>query len=214
MILSGFYAILDLKGNDDTEADLLERRGAELLAASPCCLQLRAKPWGAARMAAAARRILPLCRVAGVPFCMNDRLDVALAVEADVVHVGQEDLPLHDVKRVLAAVGRTMRVGVSTHTMAQAEAAVAAGADYIGCGPVFGTSTKENPDQVVGLEELRRVAAWSPVPVVAIGGITRETVGNVARTGAHAAAVIADVKRAIDPTAAGMMISAAFTRNT
>ena len=214
MMLRGFYAILDLTGDEDKDTDLLERRGGALLAAAPCCLQLRAKTWGPGRTAAAARRILPLSRASGVPFCMNDRLDVALAVGADMVHVGQEDLPLGDVLRVLADLKRTMWVGVSTHTKGQAEAAVAEGANYIGFGPIFGTYTKENPDKEVGLDALALVAGWSPVPVVAIGGITRTTVGDVARTGAHAAAVIADVERAIDKTEAGRAISAAFKRKS
>ena len=102
--------------------------------------------------------LLPLCRAAGVPFCVNDRLDVALAVGADVVHLGQDDLPLADAQRVRAAAGRPdMLIGFSTHNPAQAAAAAAAGADYIGFGPVFGTRSKANPDPTVGLDALAEV---------------------------------------------------------
>jgi thiamine-phosphate pyrophosphorylase len=185
----------------------LEARALELLGAGPCCLQLRAKHLGAAALREAAGRVLALCRAAGVPFCVNDRLDVALAVGADFVHVGQDDLPVEEVRRLA---GARLKVGVSTHNPAQARDAVAGGADYIGFGPVFGTRSKINPDPVVGLEELRAVAAAVPVPVVAIGGIDLDSVDAVAATGASAAAVIAAIDRAGDRTAAGRRVAAAF----
>src|SRR5450631_3710190 len=114
--LRGFYAIVDATPALLGDNEMLERRSRQLLAASPCCLQLRAKEVGARAFAAAARRLLPLCRAAGVPFCVNDRLDVALAVGADVVHLGQDDLPLTDVRRVRALVkAERMLIGFSTH---------------------------------------------------------------------------------------------------
>jgi thiamine-phosphate pyrophosphorylase len=203
--LTGYYAILDI-ADSAVSADL-EGQASALLAARPCCLQLRAKNLGAAALRDVAARVLPLCRAAGVPFCVNDRVDVALVVGADFVHVGQDDLPLADVR---AMAGERLRVGVSTHNPAQARAAIHAGADYIGFGPVFGTRSKANPDPVVGVEALRAVAASSPVPVVAIGGIDLDTVSLVAAAGASAAAVIAAVDRASDRTAAGRRVSAAF----
>lgn len=207
LALSGYYAILDIPDMTLSADTALEARAAELLAARPCCLQLRAKRLGAAALRDAAARVLPLCRAAGVPFCVNDRVDVALVVGADLVHVGQDDLPLAAVRQVA---GDRLGVGVSTHNPAQARAAVAGGADYIGFGPVFGTRTKDNPDPVVGLAALEAVAASAGVPVVAIGGISLETVAEVARTGAHAAAVISAVDRAVDRTAAGRQVAAAF----
>jgi thiamine-phosphate pyrophosphorylase len=203
--LCGYYAILDIP-DTQVSADL-EARAAELLAAQPCCLQLRAKHLGAAALREAALRVMPLCRAAGVPFCVNDRVDVALAVGADFVHVGQDDLPLAEVRRLA---GARLKVGVSTHNPAQAREAVAGGADYIGFGPVFGTRSKANPDPVVGLEALRAVAGAAAVPVVAIGGIDLEKVEAVAATGASAAAVIAAIQRAADRTAAGRRVAAAF----
>src|SRR5215212_1384206 len=92
--LTGYYAILDIPDSTLSGDSRLEERAGELLAARPCCLQLRAKRLGAADLRQAATRVLPLCRAAGVPLCVNDRVDVALLVGADFVHVGQDDLPL------------------------------------------------------------------------------------------------------------------------
>jgi thiamine-phosphate pyrophosphorylase len=209
--LRGFYAILDAPASwlDDTEA--LERRARQLLAARPCCLQLRAKEASARALAAGARPLVRLCRAAGVPFCVNDRLDVALSVGADVVHLGQDDLPLADALRVRAQAGRPdLTIGFSTHDRAQALAAAAEGADYIGFGPVFATGSKVNPDPVVGLVQLAEICRAVSVPVVAIGGIALDAVGSVAAAGASAAALIAAISTASDPTAAGLQIRAAF----
>ncbi len=210
--LRGFYAIVDLApalADDDGRTLELAR---QLLVAHPCCLQLRAKSAGARTFATWARRLLPLCRAAGVPFCVNDRLDVALAAGADIAHFGQDDLPLVDARRVAAGAGRSdLIIGISTHNRAQAIAAAEAGADYLGFGPIFGTASKANPDPTVGLEALAEVCRTVPVPVVAIGGITLEDVGAVAAAGASAAALIAAIATAPDPTAAGRQVASAFT---
>src|SRR5688572_19538820 len=189
--LTGYYAILDIADSTLSAEIRLEERARELLAAGPCCLQLRAKRLGAAALREAAGRVLPLCRAAGVPFCVNDRVDVALLVGADFVHVGQDDLPLPEVRQLA---GDRLGVGVSTHNPEQARVAVDGGADYIGFGPVFGTRSKAHPDPVVGLGTLRAVASFgrqAGVPVVAIGGIDLQTVAEVARAGGSAAAVVA-----------------------
>jgi thiamine-phosphate pyrophosphorylase len=199
--MRGYYAILDAGGGD------LVRRAEELLAAGPCCLQLRAKDMSAREMREAAARLLPMCRSAGVPFCVNDRVDVALAVGADAVHVGQDDLPLAETRALVRA---RMLIGVSTHDQAQAVAAAEGGADYIGFGPIFATSTKMNPDPVIGLSGLTAVARRVSKPIVAIGGIELEQVPAVAAAGASAAAVISAVDRAPDRTGAGRRIAAAF----
>ena len=189
----------------------LARRASELLAAGPCALQLRAKRLAAAALRDAARELLPLCRAAQVPLCVNDRLDVALAVGADLCHLGQDDLPLADARRLAA--GRGIGLGVSTHDVEQASAAAAAGADYIGFGPIFETRTKANPDPVVGLAALARVTATVGVPVVAIGGITLDRVSLVAAAGARAAAVISAIDAAPDRTAAGRQVAASFVNH-
>jgi thiamine-phosphate pyrophosphorylase len=211
--LRGYYAIVDATAALLGDREALERRTRQLLEAGPCCLQLRAKETGARAFAAAARRLLPLCHAAGVPFCVNDRLDVALAVGADVIHLGQDDLPLSDALRVRLAAGRPdLVVGFSTHNAAQASAAASAGADYLGFGPVFATSSKLNPDPVVGLDQLAEVCRAVSVPVVAIGGVRPEQAGLLAEAGASAAAVISAVNNAPDPTAAGRQVAAAFAR--
>jgi len=211
--LRGYYAIVDASPALLGDRDALERRTRQLLDAGPCCLQLRAKEAGARAFAAAARRLLPLCRAVGIPFCVNDRLDVALAVGADVVHLGQDDLPLADALKLRLTAGRPdLVVGFSTHNAAQAVAAASAGADYIGFGPVFATNSKLNPDPVVGLERLAEVCRTVSVPVVAIGGVRPEQAGLLAEAGASAAAVISAVNKAADPTAAGCQVAAAWTR--
>ena len=213
LALGGYYAIVDAAPGELDDLERLTTRARALLAAGPCCLQLRAKGETATARALdrAARRLLPLCREAAVPFCVNDRLDVALAVGADVAHLGQDVLPLEDALHVRALAGRPdLTVGFSTHNRHQALAAAAAGADYIGFGPVFGTATKLNPDATVGLEALAEVCAAVSVPVVAIGGITLDNVVAVAEAGARAAAVIAAVDGAPDATAAGRRVAAAF----
>jgi thiamine-phosphate pyrophosphorylase len=209
--MRGYYAILDATSDLAGDLAALEARAAALLAANPCCLQLRAKAATASAIEAAGRRLLALCREAAVPFCVNDRLDVALAIGADVVHLGQDDLPLADAQRVRAEAGRPdLLIGFSTHNRAQAVAAANAGADYIGFGPVFGTRSKVNPDPTVGLEALAEICGAVAVPVVAIGGITLDAVPSVARAGASAAALIAAIETAPDPSAAGRAVAAAF----
>jgi thiamine-phosphate pyrophosphorylase len=149
--------------------------------------------------------------VRDVPFVVNDRVDVALLVQADAVHLGQDDLELADARRIADGLGRKLLVGVSTHDLAQASAAARAGADYLGFGPVFATTTKENPDPVRGLAALAEaVRAAAPVPVVAIGGVTMANAALVARAGAAAACAIGAVNSAADPEAAARAIAAAF----
>jgi len=191
--IAGFYAVLD---RDDAEL-------ARTLCAHASVLQVRIKtgdPMPAARMA---RRVT---RAAGVALIINDRIDVALAVEADGVHLGQTDLPLAEARRITARV--PLVIGVSTHDLDQVRAA--AGADYLGFGPVFPTTTKANPDPVRGLELLAAAVRATKLPIVAIGGITPDRAAGVAATGAAAACAIAAVNREINPGAAAAQIAAAF----
>jgi thiamine-phosphate pyrophosphorylase len=214
-VLRGYYAILDVRVRDLGPAGQgmsreLER-AEELLAVGPCCLQLRAKQLGGRDMVALARALATCCGRAGVRFCVNDRLDVALMAGADMVHVGQDDLSLADVRRMLAQVAAPpMWVGVSTHSLAQAREAAAGGADYIGFGPVFPTASKLNPDPVVGVAALAEVTRSVSVPVVAIGGITRSGLSQVIAAGAQAAAVIGDIDSATHRLTAAREVAAAF----
>ena len=207
-MLRGYYAILNLQGEVPEEAAVLLARAEERLAARPACLQLRAKCMGAADLGRTAALLLPTCRAAGVPLLVNDRLDVALAAGADGVHLGQDDLPLCDALRMRAS--QRFIIGVSTHDLAQAQAASRDGADYIGFGPIFATQSKADAEEAVGLARLREVCAAISLPVVAIGGITLATVGAVAATGASAAAIIAAIDQARDPVAAARRVAEAF----
>jgi thiamine-phosphate pyrophosphorylase len=131
-----------------------------------------------------------------VSFFVNDRPDVAALAGATGVHVGQEDLDVEQARRV---VGRDRLVGVSTHNLEQFKRAAASSADYIAVGPIYDTSTKANPDPVVGVDLLRRVRRLSDKPVVAIGGITLEHAAAVIEAGADSIAVISGILRASDP---------------
>jgi thiamine-phosphate pyrophosphorylase len=195
--LRGFYAILDR--NDRGLAELL------VTAAGARVLQVRIKPGTAAEILDVARMARAITRAHGALLVVNDRLDIALAVEADAVHLGQDDLALADARRV--AQGR-LAIGISTHNRGQVLAAVAGGADYLGFGPVYATGTKENPDPVQGVNGLRDAVAMSAgVPIIAIGGITAARCEEVAETGAAGAAAIAAVNAAPDPSAAGRAIA-------
>ena len=126
LALRGYYAILDIPPDEARDLERAVARASRLVDASPCMMQVRAKGASAAELAALARAVHPLATHAGVPLCINDRLDVALAVGAEAVHLGQDDLPLVEARRVAA--GRIV-VGISTHDFEQAAAAVAGGAD-------------------------------------------------------------------------------------
>ncbi len=205
--LRGYYAILDVPVAEAADVERAATRARRLLAGRPAMIQVRGKGATASALAALARAVLPLARAAGVPVCVNDRLDVALAIGADAVHLGQDDLPLAEARRLA---GSRLLIGVSTHDVAQAALAISGGADYIGLGPIFATTTKANPDPVVGLEVLRTVTAACPIPVVAIGGITVELAPLVAAAGAAAAALIGAIEAAADPVAAARSVAAAF----
>lgn len=168
----------------------------ELLAVKPAMFQLRAKTTGAGDTLALLRALVPLCRAADVPCFANDRPDLALLAGCDGVHVGQDDLPIAEVRRFASQ----LRVGVSTHDPAQLAAALDERPDYVAYGPVFSTRSKENPDPVVGLEGLAAAhtrACAAHVPLVAIGGIELDRASAVAQR-SEMAAVIGAVLRAED----------------
>jgi thiamine-phosphate pyrophosphorylase len=137
-------------------------------------------------------------RPLGVSFVVNDRADVAAAAGASGVHVGQEDLPVEEARRV---VGPGHWVGVSTHNEGQVRAAAATSADYVAVGPVYPTATKNNPDPVTGLAFVRQARRLTGKPLVAIGGITLENAEGVFAAGADCVAVAGDILHAADPPA-------------
>lgn len=153
-------------------------------------------------MKEAYRQALDLRHIAtevGATFIINDRCDLALAVKADGVHLGQEDLPIADARRLL---GSDRIIGLSTHNPEQVREAAALQPDYIGFGPIFGTTTKADHDPVVGLEGLRAVRALTTLPIFAIGGISSQHVTNIMAAGADGVAVISAILKATDLEAA------------
>ena len=159
-------------------------------------MQLRDKRSSAGRVFAVSKDLATALCPAGVKFIVNDRPDIAAIAGASGIHVGQDDLPPEDARRI---VGAARWVGVSTHSLEQFREAAATSADYIAVGPIFPTASKENPDPVVGLELLREVRKLTTKPLVAIGGITLERAADVFRAGADSVAVIRDLICAPDP---------------
>jgi thiamine-phosphate pyrophosphorylase len=159
-------------------------------------LQLRDKSSDLHRFYADAQEVLAIARAAGVPHIINDRVDIALAVDADGVHVGEDDLPVEATRRL---VGPEKFVGASAGSGAAARAAIAAGADHLGVGPVYeARTTKSDAGPPVGLTLVREIAAFSPIPIVGIGGITAENAGAVIAAGAAGVAVISAIGLAPD----------------
>ena len=147
-----------------------------------------------------------LCSLHEVPFLINDRVDVALAVRADGAHVGQDDLPADAVRQLIP--GKFL--GVSVTLLAEIPAAVAAGADYLGVGPIFPTPSKPDAVPAVGLDVLRAARLATSLPLVAIGGITVENAAQVRAAGADAIAVISAICGAPDIAVATRSLTQAF----
>jgi thiamine-phosphate pyrophosphorylase len=168
----------------------------KLAAAGVRLLQYRNKRASARELFESSKRLSSLLIPQGVTFVVNDRADVAMAAEAGGVHVGQEDLGAEAARSVI---GDGKLLGVSTHNLEQFRQAADTSADYVAVGPVFSTSTKANPDPVVGIELIRQVRSLTNKPIVAIGGITLERAAEVMRAGADCVAVISDILLARDP---------------
>ena len=192
LILPRLYAILDpAPAGGRSILELCD----ELVAAGARLIQYRDKTATSRELFERSRELVARVRQAGGSFIVNDRADVAAAVGADGVHVGQDDLP---VEMARAVVGAGRIVGFSTHNLEQVAAASQTSADYIAFGPVYATQSKARPDPVVGLEGLRRARQATGKPLVAIGGITLERAGEVMAAGADSVAVIADLLGAPD----------------
>ena len=161
----------------------------EALAAGVTLVQYRAKAADGGVLYAEACRLKELCDKYNVPLIINDRLDIALAVGAAGVHLGQDDLPCAVARRLL---GEDFIIGVSAHNPAEAVQAVSEDADYLGCGAVFGTATKHDVAKL-GLENLRAIRKSVAVPMVGIGGITADNYAEVLATGADGAAIVSGI---------------------
>jgi len=187
--LPRLYCILDSSNFPDTEALCLSAR--ELVLGGASLLQYRNKTGSARQMLQQARE-LRTCLGTSVKLIMNDRADLCVAAGFDGVHLGQDDLSPAGAR---AVIGSSLWLGVSTHNPEQLGAADKTTADYLAIGPVFATSSKANPDPVIGLEGVRRARALTRKPLVAIGGITRGNCRSVVDAGADAVAVISDLLR-------------------
>ncbi len=168
---------------------------AEMLEAGVRLVQYRAKEKEAGDRFRECREIRRLTREAGAALIVNDHPDLALLVEADGVHLGQEDYPIEAVRQL---VGRKMIIGLSTHSPLQAEDAIRRGADYIGVGPLFYTSTKKNVCKPVGLEYLDFAVSHVSIPFVAIGGIKVHNISEVRRRGARCVAIVTEIVGSAD----------------
>jgi thiamine-phosphate pyrophosphorylase len=170
-------------------------------------VQLRAKRATDAQALAWARELRALTRAANVTFVLNDRVDLALASDADAVHLGQDDLPPAEAKRIAPR----LAIGRSTHDAEQLAQALAEPIDYVAYGPVFGTASKETGYAARGLAALREVASrCGDLPLVAIGGVDATSCAGVRAAGAHGFAVISAVANAADPLAAARALVAAW----
>lgn len=185
-LLPRFYPITDVRLSGLSHAEQVER----LAAGGATMIQLREKTASPREFYTAALEAMEVARRVNVRIIINDRVDIAIAVNADGVHLGQEDVPPDRARRLL---GESRIVGFSTHGLKQAVEADGLPIDYIAIGPVFQTSTKENPDAVVGLEAIAATRRQTSKPLVAIGGITLSRAASVIEAGADSVAVISDL---------------------
>ncbi len=149
-------------------------------------LQLREKHLPDRELLSLARRVRSITRGTDTNFVINDRPDIALLSDADSLHLGQDDLPIEQARKIVG----DMKIGLSTHSIEQAKQALSKNPDYIGFGPIYPTPTKEKPDPAVGTENLKKVIDFANVPVVAIGGLFPENIEKVVAAGARNAAMV------------------------
>lgn len=178
------YAITDVRLAGVSHAEQVMR----LNAGGASLVQLREKHLSPNEFFRQAEEASQVCRRLGVKVIVNDRVDIAVAIKADGVHLGQDDLPPAAARRLL---GKESIIGLSTHSVEQAREAARVPLDYVAVGPIFATATKQNPDPPIGLEGLavvRRIVGT--VPLIAIGGITLTDAATVLAAGADAVALI------------------------
>ena len=197
-MIPSFYPILDFSSFAAKPEPLRQIRNfaEQLLAGGATILQYRDKSGDAARMLSWARELRRITQ-GRAKLIINDRFDICLAVQAEGVHLGQDDVSPAAARAVLDEVqtkeGERRILGFSTHSLAQILQADTMPIDYLAVGPVFATGSKANPDPVIGLEGVRRARGATAKPLVAIGGITRKNCREVVDAGADAVAVISDL---------------------
>lgn len=174
-------------------------------------IQYRQKRGSTREMIEIARNMKRLCSEAGVVFIVNDRLDVAIAAEADGVHLGQDDFPIPMARELL---GEGRIIGGSAATLDEARKCLSEGADYVGFGPVYPTSSKDDAGPVSGIDILKQVVEIIPLPIIAIGGVGAENIPDVMRAGAHGIAVISAVCCQDDPEESTRALYQALNKGT
>lgn len=185
--LPKIYPITDTRIANLSHAEQVEK----LIEGGAKFIQLREKYASSGEFYSQAEEALTIARKHSVKIIINDRVDIALALKADGVHLGQDDLPPGNARKIL---GENAIIGFSTHSVSQAIEAVKLPIDYVAIGPVFVTNTKENPDEVVGLEGVKEVSqAIGIFPLVAIGGINLSNFQKVLNAGANSVAVISGI---------------------
>ena len=190
MKIQGLYAIIDNSIRPELSNIEIAKR---VLPGGTKIVQLRGKGLSSKELLEQAREIRELTRKAGATFIVNDRADIAILSDADGVHLGQDDLPIAEARKIL---GREKLIGISTHNLDQALKAEQEGSDYIGFGPVFGTKTKADAEEAKGIEALKEVKKKVSIPVIAIGGINLENLKEVIDAGADGVAVISAIVKA------------------
>ncbi len=189
--LPPLYPIIDTQINPRTCELLIE----EFAAAGLTWVQLRDKNANSRELFKEAQRLIELVSEHQLTVIVNDRSDISWLANAGGVHLGQEDLPIEDARKIM---GRGKIIGVSTHNLKQAVEAQESSADYVAIGPVFPTSSKKNPDPVLTRDELTEIRRHVTKPLVAIGGITVENAGSLFSLGINSVAVIRDLLCARD----------------
>ncbi len=179
------------------------RSTAEIVAAAVAggvsCIQLREKSCGTREFLNEALALQPLLKSRNIPLIINDRLDIALAIEADGVHLGQSDMPIGMARKIA---GDSLIIGISAESVDDALRAEQEGADYIGISPVFSTPTKTDIAPPLGLEGVRQIRALVDIPLVGIGGINSDNAESVLAAGADGIAVVSAIVSAADPAGA------------
>lgn len=173
-------------------------------------VQLRGKKWTGREFLDMALKAVRLLRPKKIPLIINDRVDIALACEADGVHLGQDDVPLPYARKIL---GKSRIIGISVFTPEDAEAAEKGGADYVGAGPVFATLSKMDPRPPLGLERLAAIRKKVSIPILAIGGVSAANIAGVISAGADGVAVISAITSAAKPQEAAAEIIEAIRKH-
>lgn len=177
----------------------LEEVVREAVAGGVTMVQLREKDASTGEFVELGRKLMTVLKPLGVPLIINDRVDVALAVDADGVHIGQSDMPYADARRLL---GHDKIIGLSVENFEDLDIANTLDVDYVGISPVYGTPTKTDTAEPFGLEGLRKAVQMSAHPTVAIGGMNASTIGEVIAAGADGVAVVSAICSASSPRAA------------